>query len=583
MGNSRSIFRYLALAVVIATGVGLVAQPLAAQRRQPQNLKKILVLPPMPEDLADSIYVLQLAYELRDRLAGRVRGMMNVIPTERLCEALEASGFDCSFIPDKNSAGQLAQFLRADSYGVGTFRRNSVPRLTLRLVDLNRSGVAGWLTAVGEEGQDAEDFAKVVADSLRNLIDVADDARDCNARRDRNDFRGARDRADRVFREYPNHPAAAQCLAYLFEASSQPVDSIIWALERVVAGDSLLERQWERLAQSYLTKGDTLAAIRAFDSQLIADPNNAVLRLSVNRMWLETEDYDRAVEVLDTGLELNPADLELLRARARTCFTGERWPCAVESLGSTYEFDETLVGDSTFYRDILGAAELAGDTAGRLRWTEEAVTQLPNSLRFWAQRAALLAEVGDNDAALLAYRRISELDPENTRAPLGAASIILGGIVIDSATPLDTMALFEADSLMTFVAERDSSMHRSLAAFYYTTPSKMLQARPAKRPDIAIEWLEKALQYDTEGRQAGPASFFYGLAVYMYFAEFFAEMRESESCEMARRYEGLAMLGHERLTAGASIAQSTADQLLPALQQHVEYGPQFVNAFCTSN
>lgn len=583
MGNFRRIYRYLALAGVMATGWTVVATPLAAQRRQPQNLKRILVLPPTPIDLADSIYVLQLAFELRERLTGRVRGMMNVIPTDRLCEALEASGFPCTFIPDKNSAGQLAQFLRADAYGVATFRRNSEPRLTMRLVDLNRSGVSGWVTAVGEVGQDAEDFAKVVVDSLRNQIDVAEDARDCNARRDRNDFKGARDRADRVFEEYPNHPSAAQCLAYVFEASSAPVDSIIWALERVVAGDSLLARQWERLAQSYLTQGDTLAAIRAFDSQLRADPVNGVLRLSVNRMWLETQNIDRAVEVLDEGLAMNPGNLEFLRARARTCFTGERWPCAVESLGRTYEFDQTLVGDSSFYRDILGAAELANDTLARLRWTEEAVTQLPNSLVFWAQRAAVLVEVGDNDAALLAYRRIAELDPSDNRALLGVASVLIGGIDLDSATPLDTLALFEADSLMSIVAARDSSMHRSLVAFYYTTPSQMLQARPPKRPDIAIEWLEKAIQYDTDGRQLMASNFFYGLAVYLHLAEFFSVMRDSESCELAQEYEELARLGHERLTAGASLAQSTADGLLPVLGQHVEYGPQFVAAFCTSN
>jgi tetratricopeptide (TPR) repeat protein len=300
-------------------------------------------------------------------------------------------------------------------------------------------------------------------------------------------------------------------------------------------------------------------------------------------MWLETQNIDRAVEVLDEGLAMNPGDLEFLRARARTCFTGERWPCAVESLGRTYEFDQTLVGDSSFYRDILGAAELSNDTLARLRWTEEAVTQLPNSLRFWAQRAAVLTEVGDNDAALLAYRRISELDPDDTRAPLGAASIVIAGIVIDSVTPLDTMALFEADSLMTFVAVRDSNMHRSLAAFYFQTPFKMIQARPPQRPDIALDWLEKAIQYDVDGRNTNNANFFYGIAAFLYLNDFFTEMQGSESCELAERYNTIAGHGLERLTASASVAQSTADAILPGLGQHMEYGPQFVAAYCTSN
>ena len=599
MRNYRLITGIAALVPVAALAVVATPQSAVAQRRQQQNLERVLVLPPMPADAADSAYVLELAAEIRDKLSGRVRNQVTVISTEQYCEALAASGFDCGFLPDKTSGGQLAQFLRADAYATGHFDRNSTtPTVRLRIVDIGRSGISGWLTAEGGDGQTVGDFANVISDSLRNQVRAGRDARQCSERRDRSDFKGARDRAERVFQVYPNHPSAAQCVAYLFEATQQPPDSLIWAYQKLVSGDSLQARSWERLARLYFSNNDTLNAIEAFNSQLNVDPGNRELRVNVIRMWSDQGHHDRAMEVLDEGLEDTPDDLALLQLRATTCFGSEDWSCAVQTLSRLYEANPDLVGDSVFYVQVTGAAELAGDSAAQLRWTEEAVTRLPESLHFWRQRAGVLAASDDKDALLAAYGRWAELDATDASPLLGRTGVLVEAFTVDtSVAPLDMDGLMDIQSLLTTIeamAPDDANTKRSLAVFYYQPASKLTQGQV--RPDIALEWLERAIELDVEGRLGQAPNFFYGFATLLYLGQFFAQVTEAEApvrenlsdtaartalCTVLSRYRELVTLGVQRMELGQSISPEGATQILSGLQQHVGIAGQYNEAYCS--
>lgn len=582
MRNHRLNFGFSSLLTVVLVLLALTPQSADGQRQR--QLERLLILPALPDDRADSSYVLELADEMRSRLERRFRTQVMIVSTEQYCEALEASGFGCGFLPDDNSALQLANFLRADSYTTSTFRRNSEPRIRIRMVDIGRSGIAGWVTVRGEANVSAKDFARVAADSIRRQVEVAANVRDCSHRRDRADYRGGRDRAERVFRQYPNHPAAARCVANIFQATNQPPDSLIWAYEKMTTGDPLLERAWQRLAEAYFEKGDTLGAIESSEKRLGAVPDDLSLRLSVIQMWQLQQDYDRALSLVEEGLEREPDNPDLKRLRARVCFDRQNWPCTVEAFGEWYESDVNLASDSLFFMQILGAAEFAGDSTARLRWSKEAVTQFPNSLQFWGQRAGLLAMTADTAATLEAFKRVMELNPGEYRAILGYASRLAGTVTIDTAVPLDTATLGTADSLMTVVAEMagdDPDTQRALAAFYYRPGSTLAQKQ--MRPDLAMAWLERAIGYDVAGTLALPANFFYGLAAYFHLQPWYSEVVASESCELAREFDHFAKLAVERMAAGASLAQSTADQLLPGLEQISDGSSQMIERFCASD
>ena len=580
MRNHRLNVGFSSLLAVVLVLLALTPQSADGQRQ----LERFLILPAVPDDPADSAYVLELVDEIRSRLEGRFRTQVRIVTTTQYCEALEASGFDCTFIPDDNSALQLANFLRADSYTTSTFRRNSEPGIRIRMVDIGRSGIAGWVTVSGEADVSAKDFARVVADSIRKQVEVAENVRNCAQRRERSDYRGGRDRAERVFREYPNHPAAARCVADIFQATNQPPDSLIWAYRKVTTGDPLLERAWQRLVEAYLQNGDTLGAIESSEKRLAAVPDDLSLRLSVIQMWQLQEDHDRALSVVEEGLQRVPDNPDLKRLRARVCFDGQNWPCAVEAFGEWYESEVNLASDSLFFIQILGAAEFADDSTALLRWSSEAVTQFPNSLHFWGRRAGLLAMTADTAATLEAFRRVMELNPGEYRAILAYASRLAGTVTIDTSVPLDTATLVTADSLMTVVAEMagdDPNTQRLLAAFYYRPGSALAQKQ--MRPDLAMAWLERAIGYDVAGTVTRPANFFYGLAAYFHLQPWYSEVAASESCELARELDHLAKLAVDRMAAGASLAQATADQLLPGLEQISDGGSQMVERFCASN
>ena len=600
MSKYRLSFGSLGVVTVVAFGLLAMPKTAAAQRRQAQNLERMLVLPPLPADAADSAYVLELASEVRDRLSGQVRNQVTVISTEQYCEALEASGFDCGFLPDRSSGDQLAQFLRADAYASGSFERaSSAPTVRMRLVDIGRSGIAGWVFAQGEEGQQAADFARVITDSLRNQVRAGQEARNCSQRRDRSDFRGARDRAQRAFDLYPNHPSAAQCVAYVFEATEQPSDSLIWAYQKMVMGDSLQERIWERLARLYFETGDTLSAVEAFNSQLNVDPGNGQLRVQVVRMWVDQGDHDRALSVIDEGLAASPEDLALLQLRATTCFGGEDWSCAVETLSSMYEANPDLVGDSLFYVQVIGAAELAADTAAHLRWTEEAVTRLPNSLSLWRQRVGVLAGSGDDAALLDAYGSWAALDPSDSRPLLAQVGMMVEAFEVDtSVAPLDMDALMAIQAMLTRIesmAPDDANTKRSLAVFYYQPGQKLTQGQV--RPEVAMEWLEKAIQFDVDGRLGQAPNFFFGFATLLHLGQVFAQVQAAEApfrenasdtalraelCTVLSGYRETIALGVQRMELGQSISPEAAQQIMPGLRQHEGIAGQYIEAYCSN-
>ncbi len=579
----RSVCRYFPL--VSAVVLGMVAFPQSADAQRQRSLERFLIMPPIPASAADSAYVLEIAEEVRSRLEGRFRTQVLIISTEQYCEALEASGFACSFIPDENSALQLANFLRADSYTVSTFRRNSEPRVTIRMVDTGRSGIAGSVTVIGETANiEAKQLGRAVADTLRNQIRVAENARGCYERRDRNDVRGARDRAERVFRDFPNHPAAAQCVADIFVATQQPADSMIWAYTKVITGDPLNERGWSELARFFFAKGDTIGAIESTEKRLSMTPDDLELRLQVVQMWRLSEAYDRALAVVVSGLERDPTHPDLIRSRARLCFDAQDWPCVLEAFGVWYESDDQLASDSSFFVQVFGAAEFAQDSSALFQWTEEAVERFPNALGFWRRRTALLSTTDDGEALLEAYERLMALNPDDYMTKLAYVNILIDAIVIDNAVPLDTATMMRADSLMMVIAEMagdDANVKRSLAVFYYQPAAAMAQLQ--MRPEMVMEWLETAMGYDVAGQITAPANFFWGYMAYVHTGGRFEEVNGAESCEVSQEFDRMAKLGLERMNAGAHISQETADQLIPGLQQVSDVGTQFVERDCSGN
>lgn len=580
---------------LVLVGWGIAVAVTAAPRleaqaaRPPVQTERVLVLAPLPADPADSAYAVGFGDELRSRLEGKTRRQFTVISKEKIGEALEASGFSRDALLDDNAALQLARFLQADAYIVGRLETNPVPKVALRLLDLRRSGLSGWVHVTGQSGMAPKAFAQVVADSLDNPLKAADATRECLERRDRRDFAGAKERARRAFQYVPNHPAAANCLAVVLEAEQAPPDSLIPVWERAVRGDSLITRAWESLGRAYQAKGthqDSLKAAEAFLRQLEADPTDTKLRTGIAALFITLKEYGRARDLLNVAIQQNPGDLALLQLKARACEDGSLWPCLVEALAGQYELDTTLVGKLEFYGKIFGAAQQAGDTAAMLKWSGEAVRRLPNEVTLWRARAAALSTAGLTDSALVAYRRIAELDRNDIASPLRIAQILMDRVKIDSTVPLDTVTLGRVDSLLQQIAAArsnaagqptDTAVWMNVAVMYFQPGTQLVQQRVSF--PLGIRWLERAVKYDVKNQLTTQAKFFLGLAYFLPLPDFDAQLRERKSCAMVAQEADIVAKAKEALMAGASVQPQTANQLLQYVAQFEQLIPQYRAAF----
>ncbi|OGU01042.1 MAG: hypothetical protein A2W29_02810 [Gemmatimonadetes bacterium RBG_16_66_8] len=574
------------IACGVVGGMVLPASAAAQARPQAQQVDRLMVLAPLPVDPGDSAMAVAIADEFRSRVEGKTRRQMNVISKDRIGEALEASGFSREAMLDVSASEQLARFLQSDAYIVGRMERNSAIAVHYHLVDLRRTGLSGWLHYTAPAGAVPKDVAEGLADQLDAQLKAASSARDCVDRRDSRDYSGAKSRARRAFEFVPNHLSAAMCLAIVHEALRDPVDSQIVALEMAVKGDSTSTRAWEMLGRQYQVKGDTLKAAEVFQKQLAADPSDARLRTGVAALLITQKQYDQARVLLDEGLKSHPEDVQALQLKVRACKDGSLWPCLLEANAALYELDSSLAGNAQFYLETFGAAQSANDTVAMLRWSGEAVSRIPDNVVFWRARAAALKTAGRDDSALVAYRRIAELDSKDIAAPLQIAEILMGRIVIDTAVPLDTAGLRGIDELLARVAglrstpagaPADTGVWMNVAARYFQPGAQLVQKRVSF--PLGTYWLEQSLKYDVRKQLASQANFFLGLAYFFQLGDLDARLRETKSCALVSEEAQLIAKAKAAMTAGASVQEATATQILQYLGQYEGLVPNYRQTF----
>jgi tetratricopeptide (TPR) repeat protein len=562
--------RRVCVAVVVAAGLILPASA-AGQLARRASSERLLVLAPLPGPSVDTAFAIATGAGMRDRMVTRYRMRVGIIPTTTICEALEASGFNCQLPLPPENALALTRFLQATAYMVGWLdREGDSLRLQLRLVDAAGSGLSGWETVRAPGTMTAEDLGRLAAEGLDNQLRAAEHARDCSDRRQRGDGKGAADRANRAFALYPNHPAAAMCLAFAYEVQQQPIDSIVYALRKAVAGDSLNGRAWQELGRRLRDQGDEKGALDAFHNQLRAEPTNLPLLVGVAAGFAAQGDYPKAVEVVDGGLAIFPSEPQLLQLKERACIDGALWHCGLEALEAQHELDTALAADTIFFQKTFGAAQSIPDTAAMLRWSARGVDRFATWVPAWRARAATLKLVDERDGAIDAYERIVALDSTQIGSALAAAQLLLDStLIIDTAVPLDTTRLLKAERMLHLVGAQspDTATAMALAGLFYNPGAKIAQLQLRPHLALATRYLEAALRYDYRQALQTTANFFLGLAYLLQVGEGLETVDQTKSCELVQRKIDQAGRAHAALTIGRSISPATADRFLPYLSQ----------------
>ncbi|MFC1640215.1 tetratricopeptide repeat protein [Gemmatimonadota bacterium] len=578
MKSTNVMLRATVVSLLALAGISLFTTGAFAQER---THDRVLFLVPAPEQPEDSAWVLEMTDRLRDKAQGKFRHKWQVIQRDVIQELLVSSGFDSLTIVGPEMAEQFARPLQAHAYIYGWLSRNgAAPVARYRMVDVSRSGVSGWMTVQGQPGDPPNSFADRVVDSLENQVRAADKAKECNMRRDRSEFRRAREAAAQAFEYYENHPSTTTCLSYVFQGMQASDDSLVWVYEKATRGDSLNQRAWQDLARAYQRAGDTAGAVVALSMQLEANPTDTVMRFQLAAGHVVTQNYDEALEIIEEGLRQYPESQRFLNLKARACREGEMWDCVLDAQTQMYAMDSELVGDTTFYPSMFALATTVGDTSAMLRWATLALEYQPDDLRFLQARGVLLRGAGHNDSALTVYEHIVDLDPTNMNSVIFVVQAHVEAFTVDSVTPVDTAAQARLEGeLENLLSLSDNpGIVTTVGGEYLKLAQKFGQA--GTDWNQVVSYAERALEHDPNGLLVAAANFWLGYGIFQVTVPMDAQIMEAQTCSGIDTYARNLVRATEALNLGRSVAPEAADQFLEYLAQLAERPAQFRASFC---
>jgi len=604
--------RALQFAVALTVGCASVA---AAQLAAPQQPTQRLLVLPFQAASADSAASIALADLVRDRITALTKNKVMVVPKAKLCEALKASGFPCDGLLDDQQARQLARFLQVHAYLTGTFVKNGAElKADVHLIDISSSGMTGSFTATNGNPGTAAALADAIAQKVATVVRISEPVRNCNDERKKGQFARARAEAQKAIAVDPNATGAWLCIATIYEAQRMPVDSIVSASMHALLGDSLNSAALENLARAYQQKGDTLKALQMFVKQLQGEPRNTQKRLAIAQQYRQMKQYDRAIELLDDGLKIQPGDAQLLELELAICNEAGKFTCSSHVFYQKAQHDTALVADTTFLKPAIGAAQQASDTVALAFFTAAAVRHFPHNASFIRTRAAAFELAGTLDSALVYYKKALAIDPNDVATSLQIAKILIDRAVYDTAQARqlrerkDSIGLrmlqqaFAArvDSARPFLrpglASADSMQRLAGSVIMLTGGSKLAQAAAY---DEAYGWLDTLLQVvapKSASDTLGPrfqvrlnASFWYGLSSTLTFGKEYGRIAKLKPgdrparCEQARELKDRLLHTKAAMTLGRRIHPPTADQMLGFIAQYERALPQVGKAFKCAN
>jgi len=596
----------------MAGAVGTASAQLAVQ----QPTEKLLVLP-FTAASADSATSIQLADAVRDRITQLAKYKVLVISKAKLCEALTASGFPCDGLLDEQQARQLARFLQVQAYVHGSLTRSGgVLTANVRAFDIGSSGMAGsFVVNAGNPGTVIA-LGDAIAQRLNTIVRASEQARECTQNRQRGQFQRAIAAAQKALTIDSTSTGAYLCIATVYEAQRLPPDSIIAASERALKGDPLNSTALENIARNWQQKGDTLKAIDAFIRQWEGDKRNTSRLLGIVQLLRQMKQYQRAVDLLNLGLEVAPADQQMLEMKTRICIEGSLYKCAVQGLAQQLQHDSALAKDTSFLNTAIGAAQSAQppDTQGLLKFTEVAVRQFPTSIRFLKARGGAFELAGMVDSAVIIYKKTLALEQgSDVQLSLLVAKTIVDHAMYDTARAgactraKDSLCLRSlqqafadrVDSARAYLrpgfVSSDSTQRLTAAVIMLTGASKIAQAAAYDRAYVWLDTLLQVVAPRSPGDTVGPrfqvrvnASFWYGLSSVLTLSKPYQEMTklkasDSQRCDKARAIFDRLDRTKAALTLGRRVHPPTADQMLGFVAQYEKARAQVRQAFKCRN
>jgi tetratricopeptide (TPR) repeat protein len=536
------------------------------------NAPKLLVANPTA-NTADSLAAVTIGSSMRERLSRGIGSDFVVLTREQMNDALTTYGYPVDAILPLNAARQLAGQLTAPTMVSSTLSKSPDGQyMIIARAAATNDNYAGYVATLNQApGQSLSDFGQKAADALVPAVRVWDDAKECIDQMASSKSKAA-DAANKAIKTVPNHGLAELCLALLARDAGNKADEARH-LEAAAKGDPQSLVAWSALGVIAQENNDSARTVEIYQRMLAVAPTNQVLREEAYKLFNRYNRPEAAMQVVDKGLEIDPANPDLYDLRSNICLGKEDYPCAIAALEQVYSLDSAKA-DTMYYAKILFAASQRPDTAKYLEWARRGAQKYPDNASILEGLARAYGVAGFTDSSVVITRRLIQIDPTN----VGAVNQVV------KAMTESGQARQALEFAPLIKASNDPDAADNFAGLVLVAAQGVANAT-TKDWALLVDLAEGALAGGTTSQERiVTANFMLGYGAYFQVADLSNAVRAQKSREMARREQVLVdkAVPALEIASGSTNAQlaATAKQLLGPMQQERAAMPALIQSFC---
>jgi tetratricopeptide (TPR) repeat protein len=202
------------------------------------------------------------------------------------------------------------------------------------------------------------------------------------------------------------------CALSILTATHASPDSIIAVALAITSADSSNRAAWANLVDAYAAKGDAARELDAMRMLHHADSANVTVTLSLADQLVVAGQAESALALLDTALNLSPANAQLLAKKWQAELRLGRWADVLKTGAALVAADSGAATEDFFGRE-LRAASSAHDSASTHRIAVDAAARFPKNVDFLLLLARDAVDGGKARDGLGLVNRVLAIDSTN--------------------------------------------------------------------------------------------------------------------------------------------------------------------------
>ena len=258
-----------------------------------------------------------------------------------------------------------------------------------------------------------------------------------------------------------------------------------------------VEQVHTALGVTHMLSGRAAQAETAFRAALAENEQHPEAHSNYGKLLSRMDEHDRARHHFERALELRPGNYEDQLQLAQALYESGWMDRAEDLARDLHERDAT---EPEAMMILAGVAVRRSDNSGALRWLDTLLETSPQHGYAWYRRARTLLGMSEDQAAILSFRRATELLPSNFEVQYDFGAYLLNAGALDAAAPHLVQAYGLCRDPNLYIQLREQLLQLPLEPEHAITLGAIERSR--NQLDAALGWLDRALELDPKNGEA---------------------------------------------------------------------------------